>query len=76
MLGTSWCSDCARSRALLERLGVDYEFVDIDQDTAGAREVETLNHGRRSVPTILFPDGRVLVEPSDEELARAIATAL
>lgn len=32
-------------------------------------EVERLNHGRRSVPTIVFPDGSILVEPSDTQLA-------
>ncbi len=72
VLGTSWCGDCARSKALLTARGVAFEWVDIEDDPAAAAEVEALNGGRRVVPTIVFDDGTVLVEPSDEELARRI----
>ena len=43
-------------------------WVDIDNDTEGARYVQEVNRGYRSVPTICFPDGTILVEPSDEAL--------
>ena len=72
MLGTSWCGDCARSKALLNRHEVPYEWTDIELDDQAAAEVERLNDGRRVVPTILFEDGAVLVEPSDEQLARQL----
>ena len=66
--GTTWCGQTRRSRAVLAACGATYRWVDIDQDAAGRTLVEQLNRGNRSVPTICFPDGSVLVEPSDEQL--------
>ncbi len=71
MLGTTWCGDCARSRRLLDRLEVPYQWIDIEADDDAAAEVERLNDGHRVVPTILLEDGRVLVEPSDADLSAA-----
>lgn len=68
MLGTSWCGDCARSKALLTRHEIPFEWIDIELDDDAAAELERLNGGRRVVPTILLEDGVVLVEPSDEVL--------
>jgi mycoredoxin len=65
---TRWCGDCWRSKRVFEELGVDYTYVDIEQDDGAARLVRTLNRGMRSVPTIVFPDGAVLTEPSNREL--------
>jgi thioredoxin reductase (NADPH) len=67
--GTTWCPDCRSSKNFLGEHRIQYIWVDIEQDATAMAEVERLNHGRRSVPTILFPDGTILVEPSDEELA-------
>ena len=72
MLGTSWCGDCARSKAFFARHEIAFEWIDIELDDRAAAEVEELNGGRRVVPTILFEDGTVLVEPSDEQLARQL----
>ena len=66
--GTPWCGDTRRSRRFLDRHGVTYDWVDIDQDDEGRRFVEQVNRGFRSVPTIAFPDGSVLTEPSDQGL--------
>ncbi len=71
--GTSWCGDTKRSRAMLDRLGVEYGFVDIDQQEAAAGWVEQQNEGSRSVPTIVVGEGGpVLTEPSDAELESAL----
>ena len=72
MLGTTWCGDCARSRRLLDRLEVPYQWIDIESDDAAAAEVERRNGGHRVVPTIVLDDGTVLVEPSDEALSAAL----
>ncbi len=72
MLGTTWCGDCQRAKAFLGDHGVAYEWVDIELDPAAAAEVETRNGRRRVVPTIFFDDGAVLVEPSNEQLARQV----
>lgn len=69
VLGTTWCSDCTRSKAFLDANNVDYEWTDIEQDADAAGEVESLNGGKRVVPTIVFADGSFLTEPSDEALA-------
>jgi mycoredoxin len=48
---------------------VSYRFINIDQDKKGEQFVLSANRGMRSVPTILFPDGSVLVEPTNRQLA-------
>jgi glutaredoxin-like protein len=67
--GTTWCGDTRRARRLMDQNGIKYRWIDIDQDSDARRYVETVNHGFRSVPTILFPDGSMLVEPSTEKLS-------
>jgi mycoredoxin len=57
-----------RSRRYLEKNNIEYDWIDIDHDQQGEIFVLKINHGMRSVPTILFPDGSILVEPSNEEL--------
>jgi mycoredoxin len=69
---TRWCSDCRVAKRVLDEHGVDYDEVDIDDHPEAVAEVLRLNHGMRSVPTIIFPDGSVLVEPSRRELAQKL----
>lgn len=73
--GTRWCGDCRRSRAFLDRHGVPYHWIDIDQDAEAAAYVERLNRGFRSVPTLVWPDGSMLVEPSNAQLAAKLGIA-
>lgn len=68
MYGTSWCPDCRRAQRVLEQHGVPYRYVNIEEDAAAAAYVVQVNNGFRSVPTIVFPDGSVLVEPSNRQL--------
>lgn len=68
LYGTRWCFDSRRSRRVFDQNNIPYRYVDIDQDAEGRKFVEEVNHGMRSVPTIVFPDGAVLVEPTDDEL--------
>ena len=68
--GTTWCGDTRRSRACLDRLGIPFEWKDIEKDKEACAFVEKVNKGNRSVPTIVFPDGTVLVEPSDSALEK------
>jgi mycoredoxin len=65
----NWCGDCRRTRRFLDRHKIPYEWINIDKDPQGEQFVLTTNRGMRSVPTIVFPDGSILVEPSDTELA-------
>jgi len=66
--GTDWCFGSRRARQILEERQITYRWVNIDYDLDARRRVEEINQGYRSVPTILFPDGSVLVEPDDETL--------
>ena len=69
MFATAWCGDCWRAKRFLDSNNIQYEYIDINENPEAARIVERLNNGNRSVPTIVFPDGSLLVEPSDGELA-------
>lgn len=74
MYGAPWCGDCVRSRALLDRLGVDYEYHDVDQDE-GAKELAIEISGRKNIPVIVFPDKSFLVEPGDLDLTDKLIEA-
>jgi thioredoxin reductase (NADPH) len=67
--GTSWCSDCKRAKKFFGEQRVHYAWVDVEQDAGGLALVERINNGKRIVPTIVFDDESVLVEPSNAELA-------
>ena len=66
--GTKYCPDCYRSRKILEEREIPYEYIDINRNPEARAYVEQVNNGNRSVPTIVFPDGDVLVEPSTKVL--------
>ena len=69
MYGTAWCQDCKRAKQFFGEHRVPYTFVDVDQDSDGLRVVEQYNAGKHIVPTIVFADGSVLVEPTNVALA-------
>ncbi len=68
MYTTEYCPDCVRARKFLEANTVPYLRVSLEGNTEATEFVMKVNHGFRSVPTIIFPDGSMLVEPSLEEL--------
>ena len=74
MYGTLWCGETRRARAYLDRNKIAYRFIDIDRDREARSFVEKVNNGFRSVPTIFFPDGSMLVEPKEAVLAEKCAS--
>ena len=62
-----WCSDCRRSKALMNTLGVGYDLKDVEHNPEFAVEAEQIA-GRKNIPVVQFADGKFLVEPSDAEL--------
>jgi mycoredoxin len=70
--GADWCGDCVRARRVLDRRGIRYEYIDVDVQAGAADEAVEAAQGRKNIPVIVFPDGRVLVEPSDPELDAAL----
>ena len=70
MYGTKWCGDCRRARQIFYDYDIEFEWIDIDQDQQAEQIVRSVNHGMRVVPTIIFEDGSILVEPSYLQLAQ------
>lgn len=70
---TRFCGDCYRITSYLSKKGIPFESINIDQDPQGDQFVRQTNHGFRSVPTIIFPDGSILVEPSIATLTEKLA---
>lgn len=73
MYTTVWCGYCRRLKKQMERAGVHYSEVDIEADEAAARFVEQVNGGNRTVPTVLFPDGSALTNPTIAEVTAKLA---
>lgn len=74
--GAPWCPDCKRAKQFLGEQRVLYDWIDIDQDPEGAALVREKNAGKQIIPTIIFPDGSFLVEPSNDELAAKLGLRL
>ncbi len=70
--GSNWCGDCRRAQRFLQRHQIPFEWIDIEKDKAAEKIVLETNRGMRSIPTIFFGDGTILVEPSNAELARKL----
>lgn len=70
-----WCFDCRRARKFLDQYQIPYQWINIDADKEAEAYVLRVNRGNRSVPTILFPDGSLLVEPSNAQLAAKLGVS-
>jgi len=70
--GTSWCPDCHRTRRFLDQHGIPYQWIDPEKDTQAMARLLQINHGMRSVPTLVFPDGTTLTEPSNGQLVKKL----
>ncbi len=73
--GAPWCGDCKRAKKFLGEQRVHYGWVDVDSDPEGLAVVERANDGKHIIPTIVFADGSVLIEPSNAQLATKLGLA-
>ena len=73
MYSTTWCGYCMRLKRMLDREGIAYTEVNIEQDPAAADLVMSVNGGNRTVPTLVFPDGAALTNPSIDQVKAALA---
>jgi mycoredoxin len=64
MYSTTWCGYCQRLKTQLDREGIAYTEVNIEQDESAAALVEQVNGGNQTVPTVVFPDGSAMTNPS------------
>lgn len=69
---TVWCPDCKRAKKFFGEQRIPYVSYDIEQDPEAMAFVEKINRGKHIIPTIVFPDGSVLVEPSNAVLAEKL----
>jgi mycoredoxin len=73
MYSTTWCGYCMRLKRMLDREGIEYAEVNIEDDPAAADLVMRVNGGNRTVPTVVFPDGAALTNPSIDQVKAALA---
>ena len=70
--GVNWCWQSRRARRFLDKHNVPYKFINIDKDAEGESFVLTTNNGMRSVPTLVFKDGSILVEPTNLQISEKL----
>jgi mycoredoxin len=73
MYTTTWCGFCKNLKRQLGKAGVEINEVDIERDEAAAEFVMSVNGGNQTVPTVLFPDGSTMVNPSASQVQAKLA---
>ena len=69
LYGTNWCSDCKRSKKFLGEQRIRYEYINIEEDPEGQAFLQKVQNGGMTIPTIVFGDGDILIEPTNAEVA-------
>jgi mycoredoxin len=73
MYSTQWCGYCHRLRSQLDREGIAYEVVDIEQQPEAAELVQQVNNGNQTVPTLVYADGSAQTNPSVSDVKAKLA---
>jgi mycoredoxin len=73
MFSTTWCGYCRVLKKALDREGIVYAEVNIEQAPDAAEFVRNVNGGNQTVPTVLFPDGSAATNPSLREVKARLA---
>jgi mycoredoxin len=73
MYSTPWCGYCHRLKGQLDREGITFDIVDIEQDPSAAQIVESANNGNQTVPTLVYADGTAQTNPSLAQVKAKIA---
>ena len=73
MYSTPWCGYCHRLRGQLDREGVSYTVIDIEEHPGAAAYVREVNDGFETVPTVVFADGSALTNPSLAQVLARVA---
>ena len=74
MYTTTWCGYCVRLKAGLQREGITWDEVNIEEDPAAAELVMNVNGGNQTVPTLVFADGSALTNPSVAQVKAKLAS--
>ena len=75
MFTTTWCGYCVRLKRFLDREGIGYREVNIEDDADAAAFVMGVNGGNRTVPTLRFPNGTALTNPSIDQVKAQLSRA-
>ena len=70
--GRPGCPGVGPVLRLLDAAGAPYEYIDIRQDPDAAARLRAITGGHESVPTVVLPDGRAMVEPGTMKLRQAL----
>jgi mycoredoxin len=73
MYTTQWCGFCKNLKRQLARDGIEMTEIDIEQDPAAAEYVMSVNGGNQTVPTVVFPDGTAMTNPSAAQVRERLA---
>jgi mycoredoxin len=73
MYTTPWCGYCLRLKGQLEREGITFDTVDIEQQPEAAQIVMDVNGGNQTVPTLVFSDGTALTNPPVAQVREKLA---
>jgi mycoredoxin len=73
MFSTTWCGYCRRLKGQLDRAGIGYTEVNIEEVPQAADYVMQVNGGNQTVPTVIFPDGTAATNPSLAEVKARLA---
>jgi len=71
LYGADWCPDCRRAKSYLKENNIAYEFIDVDLDEAATKKVESINNGKRIIPTVII-NGKSFTNPNNAQLAAAL----
>jgi len=66
--GASWCPDCQRAKAYLFKNNINFNFIDVDINQKATKLVETINNGKRIIPTLII-EGQSYTNPDNKKLA-------
>ncbi len=75
MYSTVWCGYCRRLKDQMEREGITYQVIDIEDDPNAAELVMSVNGGSQTVPTLVFADGSSLTNPSLAQVKQKLLAA-
>jgi mycoredoxin len=73
MYTTTWCAFCRRLKSQLAAEGIEMAEVNIEEEPGAAEYVMSVNGGNQTVPTVVFPDGSTMTNPSAAEVKQRLS---
>ncbi|MFF2553052.1 glutaredoxin family protein [Nocardia sp. NPDC058058] len=73
LYGADWCGDCRRAKTWLRENHIPFTEMDVEHDDTAREKAIALANGRKNIPVVVFPNGTVLIEPTNADLAAALA---